>query len=366
MIKNQNNNVFVDEKEMSEGTNNGLNKPDKTKYHKGIFQKKYVVRHITFYALLVFLILYLFIGVITTEWHGWTKTPHIEIANYVFIIINVVILGLVNYEILRLVGGTKWPIYIQVITYLLMIFLFLFPAELVADEYGDIEAINYPFYISLNFIWLKPWIIFVIYLCTILVYYCLVFSSKDITYGKMTLFLIFTLYLTFAFKAMNKFMLNPAYGLSSVVWLVLIIILTDTFAFVGGVIYGKHKLAPMISPNKTWEGAVMGTFFAAGVATTYAILMFHFDSNSQHWVFNFFSNDNDKNVMRYVIYVLLAIVLSILSQLGDLSFSWIKRRYYIKDFSNLLPGHGGVLDRLDSFSLVFFVMFIISNVALKQ
>ncbi|WP_425379311.1 phosphatidate cytidylyltransferase [Spiroplasma endosymbiont of Polydrusus pterygomalis] len=366
MIKNQDNNVFVDEKEMSAGTNNGLNKPDKPKDHKGMFQKKYVARHITFYALLVFLTLYLFTGVITTEWHGWAKTSHIEIANYVFIIINVVILGLVNYEILRLVGGTKWPIYTQVITYLLMIFLFLFPAEAVADEYGAIGAINYPFYTFLNFTWLKPWIIFFIYLCTILLYYCLVFSSKDITFDKMTLVLIFTLYLTFAFKAMNKFMLNPAYGWSSVVWLALIITLTDIFAFVGGVTYGKHKLAPTISPNKTWEGAATGTVFAAGVAITYAILMFHFDSNSQHLVFNFFSNDNDKNVMRYVIYVLLAIVLSILSQLGDLSFSWVKRRYDIKDFSNLLPGHGGVLDRLDSFSLVFFVMFIISNVVLKQ
>ncbi|WP_342255686.1 phosphatidate cytidylyltransferase [Spiroplasma endosymbiont of Poecilobothrus nobilitatus] len=363
MINNQEDNVLVNENKKSTGDDNLTNKESKSKEHKGMFQKKYVARHITFYFLLVFLGLYLFTGVIATEWHG--NAPHIEIANYVFIGINAVILGLVNYEILRLFGGTKWPIYTQVITYLLIIFLFLFPAESIATEYGGIGSINYPFYTLLNWNSLKPWIIFVIYLCAILGYYCLVFSSKEITFGKMTLVLIFTLYLTFALKAMNKFMLNTAYGWSSVVLLALIIILTDTFAFVGGVTYGKHKLAPTISPNKTWEGAVTGTILAAGIAITYAILMFHFVT-SNHWVFNFFSNDNVQNVMRYVIYVLLAFVLSILSQLGDLSFSWIKRRYNIKDFSNLLPGHGGILDRLDSFSLVFFVMFIISNIVLQR
>ncbi|WP_424527387.1 phosphatidate cytidylyltransferase [Spiroplasma endosymbiont of Glossina fuscipes fuscipes] len=364
-MNNKQDNVLVDETNAPSDTNgNNITVTKKVEQKKGMFQKKYVARHITFYVLLIFLGLYLFTGAIATEWQG--KVAHIDIADYVFIGINVVILGLVNYEILRLVGGTKWPIYTQVITYLLMVFLFLFSVESVAENYGGIGAINYPFYTLLNWNWLKPWIIFVIYLCAILVYYCLVFSSKEITFGKMTLVLIFTLYLIFAFKAMNKFMLNPDYGWSSVVWLALIIILTDTFAFVGGVSYGKHKLAPNVSPNKTWEGAATGTIMAAGIAITYAVLMFNLNENEKHWVFNFFSNDNDKHVMRYVIYVLLAFVLSILSQLGDLSFSWIKRRYDIKDFSNLLPGHGGVLDRLDSFSLVFFVMFIISNVALQR
>lgn len=364
MISNNQDDILVEENITPVGKNN--DNPTVTKkieQRKGMFQKKYAARHITFYVLIFFLALYLFTGAIATEWHN--KFAHIEIANYFFIGINAVILGLVNYEILRLVGGTKWPIYTQVITYILMLFLFLFPAESVAKNSAGIGAINYPFYTLLNWNWLKPWIIFVIYLCAILGYYCLTFSSKEITFGKMTLVLIFTLYLLFAIKAMNKFMLNPDYGWSSVVWLALIIILTDTFAFIGGVTYGKHKLAPNVSPNKTWEGAITGTVMAAGIAIAYAVLMFLF-ANEKNWVFNFFSNDNDQNVMRYVIYVLLAFVLSILSQLGDLSFSWIKRRYNIKDFSNLLPGHGGVLDRLDSFSLVFFAMFIISNVALQH
>lgn len=181
-MNNQEDNVLVNENETSTEKHNLTNNVSKNKEHKGMFQKKYVARHITFYSLLVFLSLYLFTGAIATEWHN--NVPHIEIANYVFIGINAVILGLVNYEILRLVGGTKWPIYTQIITYLLIIFLFLFPAESIANEYGGIGAINYPFYTLLNWNWLKPWIIFVIYLCAILGYYCLVFSSKEILLVK--------------------------------------------------------------------------------------------------------------------------------------------------------------------------------------
>lgn len=361
-MNNQKDNVLVDAKKILKKNNNLNKKLSQIKDRKGIFQKKYVSRHITFYVLLIFLTLYLFTGAIAYEWHD--TVSHIEIANYVFIMINTVIIGLANYEILRLVGGIKWPIYTQIITYLLIIFLFLFPIESIDNQYLGIKIINY-IYILLNWNLLKRWIIFVIYLSVILVYYCLMFSSKEIIFSKMTLVLFFSLYLIFALKAMNKFMLNPAYGWSSVVWLILIIILTDTFAFIGGIAYGKHKLAPIVSPNKTYEGAITGTILSSVIVITYAVLMFNF-STSNHWVFNFFSNDNDKNAMRYVIYVLLSFVLSILSQLGDLLFSWIKRRYNIKDFSNLLPGHGGILDRLDSFLLVFFVMFIISNLALHQ
>ncbi|WP_368486962.1 phosphatidate cytidylyltransferase [Spiroplasma sp. DGKH1] len=325
-----------------------------------MFQKKYRQRYITFGVLLCFLVLYMFTGAITTEWQ---TMAHIDVANYVFIILNCLILCLVNYEILKLNGGDKWPIYTQVITYLLIVFLYILPVERVSEGYAPI---NFPFYTYANWGWLQNWLIFVIYFFVFLVYMVLILSGKDITFGKMFITFAFSIYMIFAFKAMTKFMLNPNFGWSSVLWLALIIILTDTFAFVGGVSYGKHKLAPNVSPNKTWEGAITGTLVASAIAIAYAILMFKFtDQADGKWVFDFFSNDNSQNTMRYIIYVLLAIILSILSQLGDLSFSWIKRKYNIKDFSNLLPGHGGVLDRLDSFSLVFVVMFIISAILMK-
>ncbi|AGM25935.1 phosphatidate cytidylyltransferase [Spiroplasma syrphidicola EA-1] len=324
---------------------------------KGMFQKKYQQRYLTFVVLIVLLFFYLFTGAVATE---WTDLANIAIADYVFIGLNIVILGLANFEILKLVGGTKWPIYVQIITYILIIFLFLFPVESAGHS---LSQLNFPFYSLISWEWLHSWVILLVYLFVVLIYLCLIFASKEISFTKMFIVFAFSLYLTFALKGMTKFMLNPSYGWSSVVWLALIIILTDTFAFVGGISYGKHKLAPSISPNKTWEGSVTGTIVGAGAAIAYAILMFQF-APEQNWVFNFFSNDDAQNTMRYVIYVLLGIILSVVSQVGDLSFSWIKRRYGIKDFSNLLPGHGGVLDRLDSFSLVFFVMFIISSIVM--
>ncbi|WP_253301607.1 hypothetical protein [Spiroplasma endosymbiont of Phyllotreta cruciferae] len=105
-MNNKQDNVLVDETNAPSDTNgNNITETKKVEQKKGMFQKKYVSRHITFYVLLIFLGLYLFTGAIATEWQG--KVAHIDIVDYVFIGINVVILGLVNYEILRLVGGDK-------------------------------------------------------------------------------------------------------------------------------------------------------------------------------------------------------------------------------------------------------------------
>ena len=107
------------------------------------------------------------------------------------------------------------------------------------------------------------------------------------------------------------------------VYVVLITIMSDTFAHFFGTQIGRHKLAPKVSPNKTVEGMV------GGVASVF---------------FSTFINQNAN--LFYVIVISLA--LSIIAEFGDLVFSSIKRRYGVKDYGNIMPGHGGVLDRLDS------------------
>ncbi len=109
--------------------------------------------------------------------------------------------------------------------------------------------------------------------------------------------------------------------------LILIFILTDTFALVGGKLLGKHKLIEHVSPNKTIEGSVIGSV----VGTVGASLFFHYLVSPLNW----------KKVLGIFL-------LSVIGQMGDLIFSKIKRENKIKDFSNLIPGHGGILDRLDS------------------
>lgn len=119
------------------------------------------------------------------------------------------------------------------------------------------------------------------------------------------------------------------------IYLFLITILTDTYAQIGGMLIGKHKLAPLISPNKTWEGSIVGGVFGTLCAST----------------FYYCAINSSVNVFLLLI---ITLFLSCLGQLGDLFFSAVKRNHNIKDFSNIMPGHGGVLDRLDS--IIFVVI----------
>lgn len=111
--------------------------------------------------------------------------------------------------------------------------------------------------------------------------------------------------------------------------------LTDTGAYFTGKFLGKHKLIPHVSPKKTVEGAIGGVVFAAVAAVIYL-------SIAKKCGMEYSEN------ISYLAIAILGLVTSVLSQLGDLIASAIKRDCNVKDFGNLLPGHGGLLDRFDS------------------
>lgn len=113
----------------------------------------------------------------------------------------------------------------------------------------------------------------------------------------------------------------------TVAFLFLVVSVTDSYAQLTGRIFGRHRLCPVLSPGKTVEGALGGI-----LASTAAAVLFHFLQ--------------PEIPVRWVI--LLALIISIAAMLGDLAFSALKRLLGIKDFSRVLPGHGGVLDRFDS------------------
>lgn len=123
------------------------------------------------------------------------------------------------------------------------------------------------------------------------------------------------------------------------IYVILVACVTDIFALLGGKLIGRHKFTK-ISPNKTIEGCIVGTIVSTIISTTYYATLISAD-----------------NVLRVVI---ITIILSIIGQIGDLFFSLIKRENEAKDFSNLIPGHGGILDRLDSiiFILIAFVFIM--------
>lgn len=123
-------------------------------------------------------------------------------------------------------------------------------------------------------------------------------------------------------------------------YLILIPIFTDTFAFLFGKLIGKYKLAPLISPKKTWEGSILGSICATIICSVFYYTLV--------------------SPMNPVVLSLLTFLLTISGQVGDLLFSVMKREHGVKDFSDLIPGHGGILDRFDSliFTAVVFILVI--------
>ena len=118
--------------------------------------------------------------------------------------------------------------------------------------------------------------------------------------------------------------------------------LNDAFAYFVGVFFGKHKMNPRISPKKTWEGFFGGVILTSIVLSAFAFIMAYADDGKHAILHGLLDKDHWYHI------VILSTLIPLVSVLGDLVFSSIKRHYEIKDFSNLIPGHGGVLDRIDS------------------
>lgn len=120
--------------------------------------------------------------------------------------------------------------------------------------------------------------------------------------------------------------------------------MTDTFAYFTGKFFGKHKLCPNVSPNKTVEGAVGGVVSNVIACT---VMFFVFDK--------FFFT---VHTLEWWQIIIISAVLSVISMFGDLSASLIKRNHGIKDFGNIFPGHGGVMDRIDSCLFVLPALYL--------
>lgn len=127
---------------------------------------------------------------------------------------------------------------------------------------------------------------------------------------------------------------------------------TDTCAYFAGRFFGKHKLSPNISPKKTIEGAIGGVLGAGLVFVLFGVI-----AN------NLFAGFLDGKHFSLSVLFVFGIISAVISEVGDLVASSIKRCYDIKDFGNILPGHGGILDRCDSIILVAPTVFLfLSNI----
>ena len=214
----------------------------------------------------------------------------------------------------------KFPDFIRLISYILISFLYFVNTY----EAGMNFSIDYRIVSGLSLSLLLP---------VILYHNERIYNVRDAFYLLGGVF--------FLGFAMSLFYMYRANSLSLIIFLFLITITTDSFAYFTGKLIGKTKLLEAISPNKTWEGTIGGSIMGTFICTVY-----------------YFTVINPKAPMVSILLIIL--LLSIVGQLGDLFFSSIKRRFKIKDFSSLMPGHGGILDRLDSiiFVMLTFTFFL--------
>lgn len=166
-----------------------------------------------------------------------------------------------------------------------------------------------------------------------------VFSRGKIQFPDAAALLMMTLYVTMAFTSIlclrrsgdsTSLYLLPFIG----AWV------SDTFAYFTGRLLGKHKLIPEVSPKKTVEGSVGGIVFTAIAYAVYACIV----------------SPTAKTILFLTVF---GAIISVVSQIGDLIASVVKRYYGIKDYGKLFPGHGGVMDRFDSVMATAPVLYIL-------
>lgn len=175
----------------------------------------------------------------------------------------------------------------------------------------------------------------------IILYILLFFLSLILSFKKIDLIkagILFAVSATIMLCDASILRIKAVFPDDSVYYIIILLLcafISDTCAYFAGRLFGKHKLIPSVSPNKTVEGSI-GGLTGCVIVNVLVTLLYSavFIKNTAH--------------VNYIALIVLSVITSIAGMIGDLAASTVKRICGIKDFGNLLPGHGGVLDRLDS------------------
>jgi len=240
--------------------------------------------------------------------------PILIIGGWPFYIISYALATVGLYELIRMFS--KDHIMIRFIITIPFLWYLLFPGDL-------------PFFSAYEVV--------IIYM--ILLFTGMVITKNKFTFDDVSRLVVSLLFISTAFHFL--IILREA-GLAYLLFVLFLIWTTDSGAYFTGRFFGKRKLWPAISPNKTIGGAVGGFLLALVVGICFQLIY--------PLAFSF----------GYV--VLFAGIISIVGQLGDLVASAMKRHYAIKDYGKIFPGHGGVLDRLDSVLFVALILFCLQFV----
>lgn len=223
-------------------------------------------------------------------------------------------------------------------------------------------AIGFSFLLPLGLVYIPSVklleVIVILYVILLVILTVANFSKTTITFPELAVTLYASLIIPAAFASIglisDMYIKYPAFISKAdcrlLLWItVATALLTDVFAYFVGVKFGKHKMAPNLSPKKSVEGAVGGVVCVL-VFMLICLLLFEKVIVKE----SFF--------MPVWFYCITVVFISITSMFGDLMASLIKRYYGVKDYSNLIPGHGGIMDRFDSVLLASPTMFVLITI----
>lgn len=190
------------------------------------------------------------------------------------------------------------------------------------------------------------------------VYYLIAIWNEKFEFKEATFLSLFVILMNLFSQSLffTRSLHNSA---NALVYVIITTCSVDIFALFIGCKFGKHKLNPRISPKKSIEGAIGGIACSLVIALVFNFFFPIFPTCGTTNFLNLTFNNNFTFVAPFEV-ILITLTLTIAGQLGDLAFSMIKRHYEIKDFGNLLPGHGGLTDRIDSVcfnTIIFQIMF---------
>ena len=175
----------------------------------------------------------------------------------------------------------------------------------------------------------------------------LVFVVKYPKYSANQLFS--TIFGIFYIPVMISFIFKTRENIAYGQWLAWMVYVSswgsDTCAYAVGRLFGRHKLAPNLSPKKSIEGSVGGIVGSALIGVIFGLIMSNFTGKSENLI---------------IIFAVIGGLGSVISQIGDLAASGIKRNYDIKDYGHIIPGHGGILDRYDSIIITAPIVYFLS------
>ncbi|WP_227935840.1 phosphatidate cytidylyltransferase [Alkalihalobacillus deserti] len=254
------------------------------------------------------------------------------------------VIGGAGFIIMVLLGGWVFSLFISILASVAMIELLKMKKITPLSLMGIVSLFSmwlllvpnhwFELVVPLNFTKVE---IFIFVILVLLMF--TVITKNMFTFDQVGFVILSSVYVGFGFHYLIMTREIPEHGLYLVFFVLLLIWTTDSGAYFVGRKWGKNKLWPDISPKKTIEGSIGGIIAAIVIGTIF------------YSFFPIFSN--------YLTALLVIIVASIFGQLGDLVESALKRHYAVKDSGNVLPGHGGILDRFDSLIYVMPILHLL-------